>query len=81
ILIFVDLLSYDLSAISKTHTVKVDKLFSIEKYKNLLQITSQISAKVDKQIYFRKILDGLFPCGWITGAPNKRNMEIIKQIE
>ncbi|MBK2258775.1 aminodeoxychorismate synthase component I [Francisella philomiragia] len=80
-LIIVDLLRNDLSAIAKTHTVKVDKLFSIEKYKNLLQMTSQILAKVDKQISFRKILDGLFPCGSITGAPKKRTMELIKQIE
>ncbi|MEY8714467.1 aminodeoxychorismate synthase component I [Francisella philomiragia] len=80
-LIIVDLLRNDLSAIANTHTVKVDKLFSIEKYKNLLQMTSQISAKVDKQISFRKILDGLFPCGSITGAPKKRTMELIKQIE
>ncbi|QWU98489.1 bifunctional chorismate-binding protein/class IV aminotransferase [Francisella salimarina] len=80
-LIIVDLLRNDLSAIAKTHTVNVDKLFSIEKYKNLLQMTSQISAKVDKQISFRKLLDGLFPCGSITGAPKKRTMELIKQIE
>ncbi|MDE4988414.1 chorismate-binding protein, partial [Francisella tularensis] len=46
-----------------------------------LQMPSQISAKVDKQISFRKILDGLFPCGSITGDPKKRTMELIKQIE
>ena len=80
-LIIVDLLRNDLSAIAKTYSVKVDKLFLIEKYKNLLQMTSQISAKVDKQISFRKILDGLFPCGSITGAPKKRTIELIKQIE
>ncbi|MDE4970157.1 chorismate-binding protein, partial [Francisella tularensis] len=45
------------------------------------KMTSQISAKVDKQISFRKILDGLFPGGSITGAPKKRTMELIKQIE
>lgn len=80
-LIIVDLLRNDLSAIAKTYSVKVDKLFLIEKYKNLLQMTSQISAKVDKRISFRKILDGLFPCGSITGAPKKRTIELIKQIE
>lgn len=80
-LIIVDLLRNDLSAIAKTYSVKVDKLFLIEKYKNLLQMITQISAKVDKQISFRKILDGLFPCGSITGAPKKRTIELIKQIE
>lgn len=80
-LIIVDLLRNDLSGIANVHTVKVDKLFSIEKYKNLLQMTSQISANVDKQISFRRILDSLFPCGSITGAPKKRTMELISQIE
>ncbi|BCD91115.1 aminodeoxychorismate synthase, component I [Francisella halioticida] len=80
-LIIVDLLRNDLSGIANTHTVKVDKLFLIEKYKNLLQMTSQISANVDKQISFRKILVSLFPCGSITGAPKKRTMELIKHIE
>ena len=80
-LIIVDLLRNDLSGIANTHTVNVDKLFSVEKYKNLLQMTSQISANVDKQISFRKILDSLFPCGSITGAPKKRTMELIAQIE
>ncbi|MED7788551.1 bifunctional anthranilate synthase component I family protein/class IV aminotransferase [Francisella sp. 19X1-34] len=80
-LIIVDLLRNDLSAIADTHTVKVDKLFLIEKYKNLLQMTSQISANVDSQISFRRILDSLFPCGSITGAPKKRTLELIDNIE
>ncbi|QIW10119.1 chorismate-binding protein [Francisella sp. LA112445] len=80
-LIIVDLLRNDLSAIADTHTVKVDELFSIEKYKNLLQMTSQVSANIDKQISFKKILDNLFPCGSITGAPKRRTMELIAKIE
>ena len=80
-LIIVDLLRNDLSGIAKNHTVNVDKPFHIEKYNSLLQITSQISAKVDKNISFKKLLDSLFPCGSITGAPKIRTQEIIKNIE
>ncbi|MGQ4002016.1 bifunctional anthranilate synthase component I family protein/class IV aminotransferase [Francisellaceae bacterium CB299] len=80
-LIIVDLLRNDLSGIAKNHTVKVDKLFDIEKYNSLLQITSQISAKVDNGISFKKILDSLFPCGSITGAPKIRTQELISSIE
>lgn len=80
-LIIVDLLRNDLSGVAKTHTVKVDKLFSIEKYKDLLQMTSEVSAEIDSQISLRKILDSLFPCGSITGAPKERTMKLIKSIE
>lgn len=80
-LIIVDLLRNDLAGISRNYTVNVDKLFSIEKYNSLLQITSQISAELDSDISFRKILENLFPCGSITGAPKIRTQEIIKNIE
>ena len=80
-LIIVDLLRNDLAGIAKNHTVNVDKLFNIEKYNSLLQMTSQVSAKVNKDIFFKKILDSLFPCGSITGAPKHRTIELIKNTE
>ncbi|AJC48931.1 bifunctional anthranilate synthase component I family protein/class IV aminotransferase [Allofrancisella guangzhouensis] len=80
-LIIVDLLRNDLSGIAKTHTVKVDEAFTIEKYNKLLQLTSEISAQVSQEISLKEILDSLFPCGSITGAPKKRTIELIKNIE
>ncbi|QLE78416.1 aminodeoxychorismate synthase component I [Francisella sp. Scap27] len=80
-LIIVDLLRNDLSTIAKNHLVKVDKIFEIEKYKTLYQMVSQISAEVTKEISIKKIFKNLFPCGSITGAPKKRTMEYIKNIE
>ena len=80
-LIIVDLLRNDLAGIANNHSVNVDKAFTIEKYNNLLQMTSQISANVDENISFKEILGSLFPCGSITGAPKKRTMELIKEIE
>ncbi|APC97206.1 chorismate-binding protein [Francisella frigiditurris] len=80
-LIIVDLLRNDMSAICDTHTVKVDKAFTIEKYNNLLQMTSEISGNICKNTTLKQILDKLFPCGSITGAPKKRTMEIIKRVE
>ncbi|MFC4891734.1 bifunctional chorismate-binding protein/class IV aminotransferase [Pseudofrancisella aestuarii] len=80
-LIIVDLLRNDMSAICDNHTVKVDKAFTIEKYNNLLQMTSEISGDICKNTTLKQILDKLFPCGSITGAPKKRTMEIIKRVE
>ena len=80
-LIIVDLLRNDLYGIAKQHTVKVEKAFSIEKYKDILQMTSEISSEVDDNISFSEILNHLFPCGSITGAPKNRTIELIKNIE
>lgn len=80
-LIIVDLMRNDLAKIAKTGTVKVERLFHIEEYKTVYQMTSEISAIVDDNIDLKEIFSALFPCGSITGAPKKRTMELIQQIE
>jgi para-aminobenzoate synthetase / 4-amino-4-deoxychorismate lyase len=47
-LMIVDLLRNDLGSIAESGTVKVEKLFEIEKYQTVLQMTSIITAKVQK---------------------------------
>ena len=44
----VDLLRNDLSKIAQTGTVKVDKLFEIEKHPTVYQMTSEISAELEE---------------------------------
>ena len=80
-LMIVDLLRNDLSKIATDGSVKVEKLFEIEKYETLFQMTSTISAKVDKEIKPSTLLSALFPCGSVTGAPKIRAMEIIHELE
>lgn len=80
-LIIVDLLRNDLAKIAKTNSVTVDKLFAIEEYATVFQMTSQISACIDNNIRLATIINALFPCGSITGAPKKKTMELIQEIE
>ncbi|WP_440615626.1 aminodeoxychorismate synthase component I [Cysteiniphilum sp. 6C5] len=80
-LIIVDLLRNDLARICHTGSIEVIKPFAIEAYKSVYQMTSTISGKVDSNIPFVDIIEHLFPCGSITGAPKKRTMEIIQQLE
>ncbi len=80
-LIIVDLLRNDLAKIAQTNTVKVNKLFNIEEYQTVLQMTSEIEAQIPNNTSFKEIIDGIFPCGSITGAPKKRTIELIQQIE
>ena len=77
----VDLLRNDMNRIAAPGSVQVEKLFEVEKYETLLQMTSTIHADLPPQTAFADIFRALFPCGSITGAPKIRTMEIIKNLE
>jgi para-aminobenzoate synthetase/4-amino-4-deoxychorismate lyase len=77
----VDLLRNDLGKISSYGEVKVKKLFEIEKYETLFQMTSTIQAKINPNINLYKLFYSLFPSGSVTGAPKIRSMQIIKEVE
>ncbi len=80
-LMIVDLLRNDLSRIADAGSVKVEKLFDIETYPTLHQMTSTISASSHSDLKVSDMLRAIFPCGSITGAPKIRAMEIIAEIE
>lgn len=80
-LIIVDLLRNDLGRVARFGSVSVDDLLAIERYDTVWQMTSTITAEVDAELPLRSILEGLFPCGSITGAPKVRTMEIIAEVE
>lgn len=77
----VDLLRNDLSVIAKPGTVKVDKLFEIEDYPTVHQMTSTITATIKENTQLVDIFKALFPCGSITGAPKISTMEVIEKLE
>jgi len=77
----VDLLRNDLSIIAEPFTVRVPKLFEIEHYPTVHQMTSTITAKVSANVKMADIFKALFPCGSITGAPKISTMNIIEQLE
>ncbi len=80
-LMIVDLLRNDLGIIAKTGSVKVESLFDIETYPTLHQMTSTVTAKIRDGAGLTEVLSALFPCGSVTGAPKRRSMEIIKELE
>lgn len=77
----VDLLRNDLGVIAETGSVNVSKLFEIEQYPTVHQMTSTITAKIAENIQISDIFKALFPCGSITGAPKVSTMEIIANLE
>ncbi|RIO49006.1 anthranilate synthase component I family protein [Staphylococcus hominis] len=77
----VDLLRNDMSRISKTGTIEVYKLFFIETYQTVYQMTSMVTGQLEDAISLHSILTAMFPCGSITGAPKQSTMTYIKYLE
>ena len=80
-LMIVDLLRNDLGRIATLGSVEVTDLFTVETYRTLHTMTSGISARKRPGIGIVEVLENLFPCGSITGAPKVRAMEIIQAVE
>lgn len=77
----VDLLRNDLSKIATRGSVRCPELFTIETYATVYQMTSTVEAELKPDITLNTIMDGLFPCGSITGAPKLSTMKIIDALE
>ena len=80
-IMIVDLLRNDLGRISKPGTVHVDKLFDIEQHKTLFQMTSEISSELKEGVTLNDIIEAIYPCGSITGAPKISTMKVIADTE
>ncbi|MEI7903926.1 MAG: aminodeoxychorismate synthase component I [Candidatus Firestonebacteria bacterium] len=80
-LMIVDLMRNDIGRISEPGSVSVSKLFEVERYNTLFQMTSTVKGRVIPNIGLYEVFRKLFPGGSITGAPKIRTMEIIKGLE
>lgn len=80
-LMIVDLLRNDLSMSAIPGSVNVDKLFELESHPNVHHLVSTISAQLKPDISPAEAIRNAFPGGSITGAPKKRAMEIIEELE
>ena len=77
----VDLLRNDLSRVSLPNTVSVPNLFAVARHGDVLQMTSTVQGQAKPDVTLSDILNAVFPCGSVTGAPKKRSMEIIQELE
>ena len=80
-LMIVDLLRNDIGRIADTGSVQVPALFEVKRYSSVLQMTSTVQARLRGDASLADIFQALYPCGSITGAPKRRTMEIIAELE
>ena len=72
-LMIVDMIRNDIGRIADSGSVKVPRLFEIEKYPTVWQMTSTVTARLNPSL--AEIFQALFPCASITGAPQGQHHE------
>jgi len=77
----VDLLRNDLGRLAVPGSVAVPARFVVEPFGRVLQMTSTVTAVARQGTSFGALISALFPCGSITGAPKRRTMQIIGELE
>lgn len=75
----VDLLRNDLGRIAQPGSVNVERLYEIERYNTVWQMTSTVTCRTNARV--PEILGALFPCGSVTGAPKIITTRIIRDLE
>ena len=80
-LMIVDLLRNDLGQVCKPGSIHVDKLFELQSFATVHHLVSEISGELRPEFDALDVLSACFPGGSITGAPKKRAMEIIQELE
>src|SRR5450830_2041796 len=80
-LMIVDLLRNDLGRVATNGSVAVPHLFAVERFGQVLQMTSTVTAQLRPEVSLSELVTALYPCGSITGAPKRRTMEIIAELE
>ena len=80
-LMIVDLLRNDLGACCEPGSIQADPLFELRRFSNVQHLVSTVTGTLRRDLSPLDALLGAFPGGSITGAPKKRAMEIIAELE
>ncbi|MCX6359518.1 MAG: aminodeoxychorismate synthase component I [Armatimonadetes bacterium] len=78
-LMIVDMVRNDLGRIARMGAVTVPHLFTTERHAGVWQLTSTVTCRTDASL--EDVFAALFPAASITGAPKRRTMQIIRELE
>ena len=80
-IMIVDMMRNDLGHICEYGCLDARNLFHAERYRTLWQMTGEVSGTLRESASLRDILAATFPAASITGAPKRRTMQIIRELE
>ena len=80
-LMIVDLLRNDLGRVCEPGSIEVPALFEVKRFTTVLHLVSTVRGRLRAGEDALSLLQAGFPGGSITGAPKRRAMQIIEELE
>ena len=80
-LMIVDLMRNDIGRVAEAGSVHVTRLYDVERYPTVHQLTSTIEAELRGDTGLAEIMHAVFPPGSVTGAPKISTMKLIRELE
>lgn len=80
-LMLIDLGRNDVGRVSRSGTVSVTDMMTIEKYSHVMHIVSNVTGQIQEGLDAIDVLSASFPAGTLSGAPKIRALEIIEELE
>ena len=77
----VDLVRNDLGAVSVTGSVGVPALCAVEQHPGLVHLVSTVEGRLRPDAGWAELFDAAFPPGSVTGAPKRRAVEVLREVE
>jgi para-aminobenzoate synthetase/4-amino-4-deoxychorismate lyase len=78
-IMIVDMIRNDMGKLAVPGSVNVASCYDIERYSTVFQMTSTVESEWEASV--SDVMQSLFPCASVTGAPKFRSMEIIRDLE
>lgn len=80
-LMIVDLMRNDLSTCCKPGSIRVPGLYELQSFPTVHHLVSRVTGELDESYDPVSVLEHCLPGGSITGAPKRRAMQIIAELE
>ncbi len=77
----VDLMRNDLGKVCEVGSVRVPRLFEVQRLRTVLQMVSTVSGTLRANANVGSLFHALFPCGSVTGAPKISAMKALRRLE
>jgi len=77
----VDLARNDIGCVAETGTVEVQEQMIVERYSHVMHLVSHVCGKLSNGVSLSELLSATFPAGTLSGAPKRRAMQIIAELE
>jgi anthranilate/para-aminobenzoate synthase component I len=81
LLMIVDLERNDLGRVCRVGSIRVPELAALRSFATVHHLIARVVGNLDPSVGVSALLDATFPGGSITGAPKRRAMELLAEVE